>query len=286
MIPLEHIAAWRPKAPWLRNFQVEHDLIISRAIVAIFSQPVLARSVAFRGGTALHKLYFRSDRRYSEDIDLVQIRSEPAGPMMSGLREALDPWLGKPAWKQTFGRITFVYRFVSSDLPALRLKLKVETNTREHSPVFGLKTIPFSIDSGWFQGQCDIVTFSLDELLGTKLRALYQRKKARDLYDLATALRITDADPARIVTTFAKYMSDEGHHVTRAMFEQNLAVKKQDSRFGGDLEAVLAAGQQWDIDVAMRSVLEQIVTRLPGEPWSGELPPDSSLQPLSGHRSN
>ena len=59
MIPSRHIADWRIRAPWVRNVQVEQDLIISRALVEIFSHPVLAGGLAFRGGTALYKLYLK-----------------------------------------------------------------------------------------------------------------------------------------------------------------------------------------------------------------------------------
>ena len=38
--------------------------------------------------------------------------------------------------------------------------------------------------SRWFTGAAKVLTYDLDELLGTKLRALYQRKKGRDLFDL------------------------------------------------------------------------------------------------------
>ncbi len=57
--------------------------------------------------------------------------------------------------------------------------------------------------------------------MGTKLRALYLRKKGRDLFDLAVALGKPDVDPARIVAAFAEYMERCGHHITRALFEQN-----------------------------------------------------------------
>ncbi len=79
MIPKADIVAWRRFAPWVNNAQVEQDLIISRALVAIFQSPFLAEQLAFRGGTALHKLYFDISRRYSEDIDLVQIIPAPIG---------------------------------------------------------------------------------------------------------------------------------------------------------------------------------------------------------------
>ena len=147
MIPRDYITEWRAEAPWVQDFQVEQDLVISRAIVEIFTNPVLHDALAFRGGTALYKLHVRPAARYSEDIDLVQVRAEPAGPMMTTLRGVLDPWLGKPKWKQNEGRVTFTYRFESEGIPAVPLKLKVEANTREHFSVYGLKEVPFSVAS-------------------------------------------------------------------------------------------------------------------------------------------
>ena len=135
MIPRDYITQWRERAPWSEDFQVEQDLVISRALVEIFSDPVLAGALAFRGGTALYKLYLTPPARYSEDIDLVQVEPGPAGPMMDALRNALDPWLGEARWKQSQGRVTLGYRFLSEDVPAMRLRLKVEINTREHFAV-------------------------------------------------------------------------------------------------------------------------------------------------------
>ena len=70
MIPRDYITQWRERAPWSEDFQVEQDLVISRALVALYSDPVLAEALAFRGGTALYKLYLTPPARYSEDIDL------------------------------------------------------------------------------------------------------------------------------------------------------------------------------------------------------------------------
>ena len=72
MIPRAHITHWRQIAPWPSDAQVEQDLVLSRAIVELFSDPHIASALAFRGGTALHKLVFETPGRYSEDIDLVQ----------------------------------------------------------------------------------------------------------------------------------------------------------------------------------------------------------------------
>ena len=270
MIPHRYIAEWRTQAPWLEDFQVEQDLIISRALVEIFSHPVLAAGLAFRGGTALYKLYLEQSSRYSEDIDLVRIAPGPAGAIMDSIHEVLDPWLGKPKWKQTERSVTLLYRFESEDTPPLRMTLKIEINSREHFSVFGYNKVPFSVISSWFNGTCDIVTYSLDELLGTKLRALYQRKKGRDLFDLATALDNAAVDPERVITAFFEYMKRGGDHITRALFERNMADKLQDPRFDADIVPLLAPGCLWNMEELARSVSTRLIALLPGQPWKGE----------------
>jgi predicted nucleotidyltransferase component of viral defense system len=258
MIPRDYITEWRAHALWVADSQVEQDLVICRALVAIFTHPILSKALAFRGGTALYKLYLKPAARYSEDIDLVQVSAEPAGTTMEALREVLDPWLGKAQWKQTEGRVTFNYRFASEDPTPISLRLKVEVNTREHFTEHGFKRVPFSVSSRWFEGDCDITTYDLDELLGTKLRALYQRRKGRDLFDMSMALTQGNADPSRIVSAFTRYMKEGGHHVTRAAFEENLAAKLEDKRFVSDIPPLLAAGQDWDAGRAAQLVMDTL----------------------------
>ena len=181
MIPQDFVSEWKKFVPWPTNYQVEQDLMISRALVEMFRHPDVAENLAFRGGTALYKLYLKPVR-YSEDIDLVQVHPGQIGSLMDALKEVLNPWLGNPKRKQSEGRITLTYRInAESGLP---LKLKVEINSREHFTVLGLEKHNLDIQSRWFSGGASILTYSLDELLGTKMRALYQRKKGRDLFDL------------------------------------------------------------------------------------------------------
>jgi predicted nucleotidyltransferase component of viral defense system len=269
MIPRDYITEWRAHAPWVQDIQVEQDLVICRALVAIFSHSLLQEALAFRGGTALYKLYLRPAARYSEDIDLVQMRAEPAGPVMEALRAVLDPWLGSPRWKQTEGRVTFVYRFGSEDTPPINMRLKVEINSREHFAVNGFQRIPFSVSSRWFEGTCDISTYDLNELLGTKLRALYQRKKSRDLFDLSIALKHPDADPEKIVSTFSVYMDHGRHTVSRAQFEQNMHDKMSDPQFTADISPLLAAGFSWDMVSAADTIDKTLIRLLTGDPWKG-----------------
>jgi predicted nucleotidyltransferase component of viral defense system len=285
MIPADFIAEWRAQTLWARDEQVEQDLVLSRALVAIFEDRELARTVALRGGTALHKLHFSPARRYSEDIDLVQLRPGPIGSTIDRVRAKLDPWLGEPKREQGRG-LRLIYRFESEIPPIVKLRLKVETNTREHLAVRGTTTRPFAVESRWWRGSADITTFHLEELLGTKLRALFQRKKGRDLFDLYVALE-SGIDPAAIVGIFLAYMQKEGHAITRATFEENLAGKIELPVFMSDIPVLLPPGATFDLESGMFRVRNEIIALLPGEPWKGNDPRARKLRrppPAKGQR--
>ncbi len=269
MIPAGQVAEWRQQAPWPQDLQVEQDLILSRALVELFNHPGVAQTLLLRGGTALFKVHIRRSFRYSEDIDLVQAVAEPAGPMLNAIREVLDPWLGKPKRKFSEGRITLLYRMRTEGPPQLPIRLKIEINTREHFSVFGAESYPFAVESRWFAGHTLVSSYRLEELLGTKLRALYQRKKGRDLFDLAIALQHAEVEPERIITAFSKYTEHNGAHVTQAEFERNLYAKIADPTFTGDLQPLLQPGINWSFEDGARIVRERILVLLPGDSWKG-----------------
>ena len=264
MIPRDYILEWRRHAPWTENFQIEHDLAISRALVEIYSDSFLASNLAFRGGTALSKLYLTPAARYSEDIDLVQIEPGAAGRIMTRLRNVLGPWLGEASWRQSHGRVSLVFRFLSEDIPARRLRLKIEINSREHFAILGLVKRRFTVDSRWFKGSTNIVSFEFDELLATKLRALYQRRKGRDLFDLAVGLNDERSDARRIVSVFQQYMEREGRSVTRSVFEANLVDKLDHPSFIADMNSLTRLDFEWSIDDAARRVMSELISLLPG----------------------
>ena len=251
------------------RLQDEQDLVICRALVTMFHHPHLAKALAFRGGTALFKLHF-PPARYSEDIDLVQVAAGPIKPIIDPLHEVLDPWLGKPAVRPRQNGIRLIYRFESED--ALPLRLKVEINTREHFSLHGTVEEPFRVESRWFSGEAAIRTYSLEELLGTKLRALlYQRKKGRDLFDLWYAFNGSSAEPSvdAVVEAFLGTMEHGENKISRALFEQNLLEKRKDPQFAGDIAPLLTAGSRYDFEAAFDFVLQDLIARLPGEPWRG-----------------
>ncbi len=251
MIPQDSITAWRQHAPWPSDDQVEQDLILCRGLVDIFNDEQLKRALAFRGGTALHKLYLQPAPRYSEDIDLVQVQPGPIGPILSQLRVALG-WLGKPKSDRGPSMATLTFSARAETPPNLALKVKIEINTREHFSVDGPQSRDFSVDSDWFSGAAKLNTFTLEELLATKVRALYQRKKGRDLFDLWWAEQQAKPDWDHVIDAFTRYMQHEGHTVSAAEFGKNLDEKLKDSGFRQDIVPLLRPSIMYDVEAAAR----------------------------------
>jgi predicted nucleotidyltransferase component of viral defense system len=201
--------------------------------------------------------------RYSEDIDLVQIRAEPIGAALDAIREVLDPWLGNPSWRQSHARVKLTYRIgLGRDSTAQR-RIKLEIHTREHEAVYGYHTRVLAVASRWFEGKADVTSYELDELLATKLRALYQRKKGRDLFDLAFARRLADVNPGRVVEGLVRYLEWEGMRISQAEFEANLSAKLLDADFLADILSLVAYGTQYDPAEAAVRVRADFIARLP-----------------------
>ena len=262
MIPESAILEWSNSIPWKSNAQIEQDLIICRALVELFNDEYLASHLAFRGGTALHKLYLHPQPRYSEDIDLVQIKAEPIKDTIVRISEVLS-WLGKPVVKQKANNNTLVFRFESEMPPVLPIRLKVETNCREHFNVLGLMKQPFTVHTRWYSGNCNITTYHLEELLGTKLRALYQRRKGRDLFDLYKALSTKEMDTGKIIECYRRYMDFVvDKPPTQKEFLLNMEAKIADEEFLGDTNLLLRPEETYNPQVAYELVKNQLIEKL------------------------
>ena len=165
---------------------------------------------------------------------------------------------GPPQRKLKEGRVNLVYRFQSEDAPPLKMRLKVEINSREHFSELGHVRVPLRVDNRWFTGEANVTSYELNELMATKLRALYQRKQGRDLFDLWFALEQDAIDTETLLRCFTRYMTEGGHSVTRAQFEANLHGKASDHDFRDDIVP---------LEDALRRVGERIIEELPGAPW-------------------
>ncbi|MBR5918576.1 MAG: nucleotidyl transferase AbiEii/AbiGii toxin family protein [Prevotella sp.] len=264
MINRTAILQWSGQAPWTDNAQIEQDLMISRALVAIFSDEFLASQLAFRGGTALHKLYLSPQPRYSEDIDLVQIQPGQIKPIMYRLGEVLD-FLPDRVTKQKRYNNTILFRAESEIPPTVPLRLKVEINCFEHFNVLGLTKIPFRMENSWFSGEALLTTYHFEELLGTKLRALYQRKKGRDLFDLYIALQRKKFDVAQVLQCYRRYMEFVvGKMPSYKQFMRNMEEKMSDGDFIDDTHSLLRSDIEYHIEEAYSLVRETFIEKMEG----------------------
>ncbi|MGI8791834.1 MAG: nucleotidyl transferase AbiEii/AbiGii toxin family protein [Acidimicrobiales bacterium] len=219
MIPRASIAAWGRSVGWATDDQVEQDLLLSRVIVEIANDPYLGEELAFRGGTCLHKLHADAPYRYSEDLDYVRCSA---------------------------GGIADLTRATT----AIGERLGMD-NTFERSPARDLVRLPFSVESPWYTGAADVLTFSLAELVSTKIRALF---------DLWLALARLGVTPADLMDSFGPYRPD-GY--TRARAEQNLRAKLPTLAFRNDLVPLVAAWPEgYDIDDAAELVVSEVFARL------------------------
>lgn len=260
MIPKPYIAKWQKHAPWKEFFQIEQDLVISRVLVEIFFDDFLKENLAFRGGTALHKLYLNPASRYSEDIDLVQIKPGPIKPIIQRIGEVVT-FFEEPRKTQVKGHgAKALYRF-TSEYEEIRLRLKLEINCKEHFNMLNWVDFPFEVKSDWFSGSAMIRTYSINELLGTKLRALYQRSKGRDLFDLDYSRINMELDLDQIINCFKEYttFATGKKPPSQNKFLLNIEEKESDPVFTGDLEALLRPGIEYNQEAAFEWLKNKLI---------------------------
>lgn len=280
MIPRPSITFWSNQHPWPSEDQVEQDLALSRLIIEIASHPALRDELVFRGGTCLHKLHLPQPLRYSEDLDYVRVTHGPIGPVLDGLREVADD-LGMES-RTEIGPFPKVFLRAEFESGRGRMQITVEMNTYETSPARPHVRLPFEIESPWWSGSAEVLTFEPAELVATKLRALYQRRKGRDLFDLWLALTHMNLEASEVLECFGPYRP-EGYTLQTAI--ANLRAHLENQLFRRDLDPLIApsssgalgVGQmvvaplggaadppaiRFDIDEAGELVIEQLLQRL------------------------
>jgi predicted nucleotidyltransferase component of viral defense system len=129
--------------------------------------------------------------------------------------------------------------------------------------VLGLKEFRHTMDSGWFSGECTIMTYELEELLGTKLRALYQRRKGRDLFDLYQALNLHQIDTDKLIKCYQEYMQFVvDKPPTQKQFILNMDEKMKDKEFNADIMALLRPGIKYNNEMAYEVVNAELIEKL------------------------
>lgn len=267
MLTARELNAWRPYAPWSSDLMVEQDYLLSQAVAAIFEDDFLKSQVAMRGGTVLHKGHLAPASRYSEDIDLVLVGDRPASHIKKALTRVLKPLLSSPTEsvltsvqlavrnlvaKSKIIRTTYTYDPTSTE--AALAHLKIEVNVNEKRSFYPLVTTDISVPTSTGAPRTlQVVSYDLDEMLGTKLRALLQREHGRDLFDLWWAWKVATApntsvavNPERVGAAFRFYMAHEGSHFDSKEVHKELERRLSSKKFLSDMNGFLPVGQTYD----------------------------------------
>lgn len=262
MIPANVITAWAVDHPWPTRSQVEQDLLLSQAICEIANHSYLGEELVFRGGTALHKLHINTPYRYSEDLDYVRVSGGGIRELTQALTE-VGTTLGYDVKTRITEHPKVYWRGRAQDGTTLRIK--VEVNTYERSPFLAHTHIPHSVQTPWWSGSAEVKTFQLPELVATKIRALYQRAKGRDVFDLWLALTELGVDPRAIATAYTPYRP-EGWTPARA--ETNLRDKLTKDAYRGDLQQLIRTPPEgFNLEDAVDLLLTRLISQI--DTWGG-----------------
>lgn len=206
MIPLRQVLDLR--AEWLlRADVIEKDYVLGWLLAAIASIDELATTWIFKGGTCLRKCYYET-YRFSEDLDFTVINGGPEAPEdLLPLFTQVSAWLYEQtgielqvtersfarrrntrAKLTTLGRIAFRGPTAPPTLPKVKLDITSD-EALVGEPVNRQILHPYSDGPLPSEG---VLCYSIVELLSEKLRALTQRCRPRDLYDVVNVYRHPD----------------------------------------------------------------------------------------------
>jgi predicted nucleotidyltransferase component of viral defense system len=278
-----HLTAWQTHAPWPKRSQIEQDLRLSRGVAAIFTDEVLRNHLAMRGGTVLHKAHLAPAARYSEDIDLVLTKAMDTDTLEKHLRRVLTPILGEPApsifldaWlalrnaKNSSKILSIKFKFVPIGLKRNET-IKVDVNLNEHAALYPLVNVNFqSLDEEGELVTPQAISYDINEMLGTKTRALMQRQQGRDLFDLWFAWSQSQAGATpyavngkRAMEAFEWYLGNEGTTMGRAEAAQLLDQRVRNAPFRQDMDTLLRPDlPKFDVDAAASTVRREFLDYL------------------------
>lgn len=276
MIPRPYITEWAAAARWINPTDAEQDMILTRLIIEIANDPLLGEELAFRGGTCLQKFHLPEPLRYSEDLDYVRTGDDPKlGEIFGAIRVIADQ-IGLSERRRRFpgknSDLGTIWFDAQPEAGSGRIRIKIESNVAETTPYGDYLMHPFEMESRWWLGRASVRTFNLDEMLGTKLRALYERRKGRDLFDLWAVLTQLEVADAEVVATLGHYQERRGRQTfTYPQLRQNLLGKLSNAAFLDDLAPlVVVPPELYDPPRAADLVLSRLGVLLRNAPEAHE----------------
>jgi predicted nucleotidyltransferase component of viral defense system len=257
MIPASDITKWGVNHPWSTRDHIEQDFLLSQAICEIANDSLLGNELIIRGGTALNKLFLPKPYRFSEDLDYVRSSAGGIGFIMNQLVTIGDS-LGYKANSNLTKFPKVFWKGMSES--GQQIRIKIEINTYERNPALPPIVLRHEIESECYNSLSTVKTFRIEELIATKIRALYQRSKGRDLFDIWLSLEMLALDPVIIIEAFKPYRPDG---ITSESSIKNIERKLDSRQFLDDLNGLAVLNEiGYDPRQASEIVIEKLLKRL------------------------
>lgn len=207
MITKEEIARIA-SAKNLTSFQIEKDYVLGWILAGIAHDSALSKSWIFKGGTCVHKCYF-DNYRYSEDLDFTVTEKISVQAIQNSI-QTVCLWVSKAtgieidldrtlfevienASEQSIIQGRIFYRGpVSPTSKQQWPRIKFDLTSDEvivDSPEKRKIIHPYSDNANLTN--LEITTYTPAELLAEKIRALFERTRPRDLYDVVELFNAT-----------------------------------------------------------------------------------------------
>lgn len=197
----------KARAAKVRDQQIEKDYILSWILQGVAQHESLSKTIVFKGGTVLKKVYFK-DYRFSEDLDFTLlddiISSEQIIDWFKEIFEYVQEEANIPLEiidtdnlrdriAHEDGGINFYIGYIGPlGGQGSNKKVKIDIS-RDEELVFDIisQNVIISYSD---QGPHQLLCYPLEEILVEKLRSVLQRMQPRDFYDIWYLLEIHSMD--------------------------------------------------------------------------------------------
>jgi predicted nucleotidyltransferase component of viral defense system len=179
----------------LSDIMIAEKEVILTILLQLLSERGVLDRLAFKGGTCLRKMFLGAQGRFSTDLDFTGIEDHDHEDVILEMMAAFEqPFHGVQfeidldAYYETVDALSWganpTYRHDWNTSGDSEVKLQV---SRRETPILPTERRP-QLEQNYFQflgfNPADIQCMALNEILAEKIRACYQRNKARDIYDL------------------------------------------------------------------------------------------------------
>jgi predicted nucleotidyltransferase component of viral defense system len=213
----------------LRDIMIAEKEVVLTFLLQLLSERGILDKLAFKGGTCLRKMYIGSHGRFSTDLDFTAIEEHDHEEIILEMMQAFDqPFHGiqfsipNDSYYETQDGLswgvnpTYSHAWNASGVSEVRLQI-----SRRETPTLPTDRRP-QIEQSYFKllpfAPADIACLALPEIIAEKLRACYQRNKARDIHDLGVfATRPLDQPLLRRLVVLKLWQARDSFDPTRLM---------------------------------------------------------------------